>query len=105
MLRPKQVLGRIGTMSTLLIFNKTSVDLDPGPWYKGAIETETNMRYEILIRKGNKILGRHKFNDYDAAMDMLDFVESTKDKMYAIGAAVEFKDTKPFGDIRRHNMT
>lgn len=54
------------------------------------------MRYVITVRVGKRVLEKHTFNDYFAAMDMMDFIESTKDKMYSINAIVEFKDTDPF---------
>lgn len=54
------------------------------------------MRYVITVRVGKRVLEKHTFNDYYAAMDMMDFIERTKDKMYSINAIVEFKDTDPF---------
>lgn len=54
------------------------------------------MRYVITVRKGNRILQRHYFNDYVGAMNMMDFIEEHKDKMYDINATVEFQDTDPF---------
>lgn len=53
-------------------------------------------RYVITVRKGNRILQRHFFSDYYAAMDMMDFIEERKDSLYAIGSIVEFRDTDPF---------
>lgn len=53
-------------------------------------------RYEVTVRKGRKIYERKYFNDYDAAMDWMDFVEEKTDKLYAIGAFVEFRDLDPF---------
>ena len=53
-------------------------------------------RYVITVRKGKRILQRHFFNDYHAAMEMMDFIEERKDSLYAIGSIVEFRDTDPF---------
>lgn len=50
------------------------------------------MRYEILIRKGRKIIERHKREDYTDAMRLLEFIEETMAASYT----VEFKDTNPF---------
>jgi hypothetical protein len=54
------------------------------------------MRYHVIVRKGSKVRETRKFNDYDHAMDDLDFIEDRIEKLYGIGYAVEFKDTKPF---------
>ena len=51
------------------------------------------MRYEILVKKGLKIIERHQREDYTDAMRLLEFIEETMAASYT----VEFKDTKPFG--------
>lgn len=50
------------------------------------------MRYEILIRKGRKIIERHQREDYTDAMRLLEFIEETMAASYT----VEFKDRNPF---------
>ena len=50
------------------------------------------MRYQILIRKKNKIVERHARNDYDEAMVLMETLEETLPESYQL----EFKDTKPF---------
>lgn len=51
-------------------------------------------RYQIVVKKGRKILDRRYYSSYDAAMIDLDLVYA---KFYARGASVEFKDNNPFG--------
>ena len=50
------------------------------------------MRYQIIIRKKNKIVERHSRNKYDEAMMLLETLEETLPDSYQI----EFRDTKPF---------
>lgn len=54
-------------------------------------------RYEITVRLGRKILDRRFYNDYNTAMDELDFLEENRDKLYAIGSSVEFRDLRALG--------
>jgi hypothetical protein len=53
-------------------------------------------RYIITVKQGKKILDRRYYNNYDLAMDELDFIEENADKLYDINAIVEFKDSTPF---------
>ena len=53
-------------------------------------------RYEIIVRKGSRILQKHYFNDYEGAMSMLDWIDEHKDAVYAFGSVVEFRDLNPF---------
>lgn len=55
--------------------------------------TETT-RYQIVVKKGRKILDRRYYSSYDAAMIDLDLVYA---KFYARGASIEFTDKRPFG--------
>ena len=50
------------------------------------------MRYEILIKKGRKIIERHLREDYTDAMRLLEFIEETMAYSYTI----EFRDNNPF---------
>jgi len=50
------------------------------------------MRYEVLIKKGRKVIERHQREDYTDAMRLLEFIEETMAYSYT----VEFKDTAPF---------
>jgi len=50
------------------------------------------MRYEVLIKKGRKIIERHQREDYNDAMMLLEMIEETMAYSYT----VEFKDNQPF---------
>jgi hypothetical protein len=50
------------------------------------------MRYEILIKRGRKVIERHQRDNYSDAMRLLEFIEETMASTYT----VEFKDTTPF---------
>jgi hypothetical protein len=50
------------------------------------------MRYEILIKKGRKVVERHQRDNYSDAMRLLEFIEETMAYSYT----VEFKDNQPF---------
>lgn len=49
------------------------------------------MRYMIVVSKGQKIIYREKFDNYDAAMDAMDRIDAEYGDRYQI----EFKDTQP----------
>jgi hypothetical protein len=51
------------------------------------------MRYEVLVKKGRKIIERHQREDYNDAMMILEMIEETMGYTYT----VEFKDKFPFG--------
>lgn len=53
-------------------------------------------RYIITVKQGKKILDRRYYNDYNLAMNELDFIEENADKLYDMDATVEFKDSTPF---------
>ena len=53
-------------------------------------------RYIITVKLGRRILDRRYYDSYFRALDELNFIEERKDALYATGATVEFKDTKPF---------
>lgn len=58
-----------------------------------------NGRYIITVRacgKGQKIMARHVYNDYEEAMDMLDYIEENAHKLYVEKVIVDFKDSDPF---------
>lgn len=50
------------------------------------------MRYEILIKKGRKIIERHERENYNDAMMVLEMIEETMGYTYT----VEFRDRTPF---------
>ena len=50
------------------------------------------MRYEILIKKGRKVVERHQRDNYSDAMRLLEFIEESMASTYT----VEFKDNQPF---------
>ena len=50
------------------------------------------MRYEILIKQGRKIIERHRRENYNDAMMLLEMLEETMGYTYT----VEFQDHKPF---------
>lgn len=50
------------------------------------------MRYEILVKRGQKIVERHRRKDYDDAMQLLYILEENMADAYT----VEFRDTNPF---------
>jgi len=51
------------------------------------------MRYEILIRKGRKVIERHQRDTYWGAMRLLDILTES---VQNTGYTVEYKDTNPF---------
>jgi hypothetical protein len=54
-------------------------------------------RYIITVRKGSRLLQTHYFSEYEGAMSMLDWIAEHKDKLYAIGSTVEFRDSNSQG--------
>lgn len=51
------------------------------------------MRYQILVKKGRKIVERHQSDDYDQAMRIFDVLEENIDSSKY---GIEFQDTRPF---------
>lgn len=53
-------------------------------------------RYEVKVMLGHKVLERKYFNKINETWNYMDFIEDKKDKLFAIGSVVEFRDLDPF---------